>query len=139
MNYVKESEWRNFQVSLDGVVITGIRGLSYKETDEDEALHAAGQTPVGIQTGNTTFEGSLKVLKNEVDALNIAAIAAGYRSIKDVPNLVIVAAYKPIGQRALRTDTMYGVKISELPYGWDQGAKFMEIDLPFKFLEITRS
>ncbi|MBK6819844.1 MAG: hypothetical protein IPG85_09780 [Bacteroidetes bacterium] len=138
MNYIKESEWRDFDVTLDGVKITGIRGLSYKEADEDEPLHAAGHNPVGIQSGNTTYEGELKALKNEVDAMIIAAKAAGYESIKDVPNLVIVAAYKPKGQRALRTDILTGVKISELPYGWDQGAKFMEISLPFKFLEIKR-
>ena len=136
MDYVKESEWNDFQVSLDSVKIAGLRGLSYKETDEDEPLYAAGRLPVGIQTGNTSYEGELKVLKNEIDAMNIAAKAAGYNSIKDVPNLVIVAVFKPKGIRVLRTDTLLGVKISELPVGWDQGSKFMEISLPYKFLDI---
>ena len=136
MDYIKETEWRDFDVTLDGVKIAGLRGLSYKETDEDEALVF---DPIGIQSGNTTYEGELKALKNEVDAMNTAALAAGYRSIKDVPNLVVVAVYKPKGQRALRTDILTGLKISELPMGWDQGAKFMEITLPFKFTSIKRS
>lgn len=139
MDYIKETEWRDFDVTLDGVKIAGLRGLSYKETDEDEALHGAGSDPIGIQSGNTTYEGELKALKNEVDAMNTAALAAGYRSIKDVPNLVVVAVYKPKGQRALRTDILTGVKIGELPMGWDQGAKYMEIALPFKFTGIKRS
>ncbi len=139
MDYLKESEWADFQVSIDGVKATGLQGLSYKETDEDEFLYGAGRTPIGIQTGNTAYEGELKLLKNEADALNIAARAAGYGSIKDVPNLVIVATYKPKGLRVLRTDTLMGCKISELPYGWDQGAKHMPVALPFKFLDIKRA
>jgi hypothetical protein len=139
MDYIKESEWRDFSVALDGVKAAGLRGLTYKETDEDEALHAAGSDPVGIQTGNTTYEGELKILKNDVDALNVAAVAAGYRSIKDVPNLVVTVVYKPKGNRLLKTDILSGVKISELPYGWDQGAKFMEITLPYKFTGIKRA
>lgn len=138
MDYIKESEWRDLAVTIDGVKVTGIRGLSYKETDEDELLHAAGHKPIGIQSGNTTYEGEMKLLKNEADALNIAAKAAGYESIKDVPNLVVVASYKAKGQRVLRTDILSGLKCSELPYGWDQGAKFMEITMPFKFLDIKR-
>lgn len=138
MNYIKESEWRDLSVTIDGVKVTGLRGLKYKAADEDEHLHGAGSEPIGIQSGNTVYEGEMKLLKNEVDALNIAAKAAGYDSIKDVPNLVIVAAYRPKGQRVLRTDILSGIKISELEYGWDQGAKFMEIALPFKFLEIKR-
>lgn len=139
MDYLKESEWNDFEVSIDGVKIKGLRGLTYKETDEDEPLHGQGRNPIGIQTGNTTYEGELKALKNEVDAMNVAALAAGYGSIKDVPNLIIVATYKPKRQRSLRTDTFMGVKISELPQGWEQGSKFMEIALPFKFLEIKRA
>lgn len=139
MNYLKESEWADFEVRLDGVKITGLRGLSYKETDEDEHLHGAGRSALGIQTGNTMIEGELKALKNEVDAMNLAAKAAGYGSIKDVPGLSIVAVYMPKNGRVLKTDTISGIKISELAYGWDQGAKFMEHSLPFKALDIIRA
>lgn len=139
MNYLKEAEWADFRVAIDGANIVGLRGLSHTETDEDEPLHAAGRLPVGIQTGNTTFEGELKILKNELDALNIAAKAAGYGSIKDVPNVVITATYLPKGARALRTNTLMGVKIGSIQEGWDQGAKFMELTLPFKFLELIRA
>jgi len=139
MDYIKECEWADFSVSIEGKRVTGIQGISYKETDEDELLYAQGRDPIGLQTGNTTYEGELKLLKNEVDALNLAAKAAGYRSVKDVPNLVLTAVYMPKGQRQLRTDIIMGAKISELTYGWDQGAKYMPITLPFKYMTIKRA
>ena len=136
MNYLKECEWADMKVAIDGKTVTGIRNISYKKSSEDEHLHAAGRKPIGIQSGNETYEGSVKLLKNELDALNLAAKALGYDDIVDVPNLVITVAYLPKAGRILKTDTIMGAKIGELPRGWDQGAKYMEMDLPFKFLDI---
>lgn len=136
MNYLKEAEWADMKVAIDGRTVTGIRNVNYKKAWDDEALHGAGADPIGIQSGNKTFEGSIRLLKNELDALNIAAKAIGYDDISDVPNLVITVAYKPKLGRLLKTDVLMGCKIGELPYGWEQGAKFMEHDLPFKFLSI---
>lgn len=138
MNYAKEAEWSDFRVAVDGVQTVGLRGLTHTETDEDEALHAAGKAPLCIQSGNTTVTGSFKILKNELDALNNGAKALGYKSIKDVNGLVITASYRAFGARAVRTNTILGVKISSIPEGWEQGAKYMEIDLPFNALEVIR-
>ena len=138
MNYAKEAEWSDFRVAIDGGAIVGLRGLSHTESDEDEALHGAGKAPLCIQSGNTTITGSLKILKNELDALNNSAVALGFKSIKDVNGLIITAAYRPKGARALRTNTIIGVKFSSIPEGWEQGAKYMEIDLAYNALEIIR-
>jgi hypothetical protein len=134
MSYLKEAEWTDMKIAIDGKTITGIRGITYKKTPDDEALHAAGREPVSIQSGNNTYEGTLKLLKNELDALNAAARALGYDDICDVSGLVITIAYLPKAARLLKTDTLTGVKLGELPFGWEQGAKFMEHDIPFKFL-----
>jgi hypothetical protein len=136
MNYLKETEWRDLRVAIDGKPVTGIRNISYKKTSEDEPLYGAGREPIGIQSGNVMYEGSVKLLKNELDALNAAAVALGYSDISDVSGLVITAAYMPAGGRALKTDTLTGCKISEIARNMEQGAKMMEIELPFKFLGI---
>lgn len=134
MNYLKESEWSDLKVSIDGKTITGITNISYKKTSSDELMYGAGKEPLGIQSGNNGYEGSIKLLKNEFDALNLAARLLGYDDIVDVPGLVITAAYMPKGGRLLKTDTLTGVKINEAGQSFEQGAQFMEIDLPFKFL-----
>lgn len=134
MNYLKEAEWADLKIAIDGRTITGVRNIMYKKTPDDEPLHAAGRDPVAIQSGNNTYEGSIKLLKNELDALNTAARALGYDDICDISGLVITAVYMPKGARLLRTDTLIGVKLGELSYGMDQGAKYMEHDIPFKFL-----
>jgi hypothetical protein len=136
MNYLKETEWADMRVAIDGKTVTGIRNISYKRTSEDEALYGAGREPIGIQSGNVMYEGSVKLLKNELDALNLAAVALGYSDISDVSGLVITAAYMPKGGRVLKTDTLTGCKISEIARSLEQGAKMMEIELPFKFLSI---
>jgi hypothetical protein len=138
MNYLKETEWADLKVAIDGKPVTGIRNVSYKETSEDEALYGAGRNPIGIQSGNKSYEGSIKLLKNEADALNAAALLLGYDSIVDVPGLVVTIAYLPKGGRLLRTDILQGCKIGEFANNMEQGAKMMEIELPFKFLSIKR-
>jgi hypothetical protein len=136
MNYLKETEWQDIKVAIDGKPVTGIRNVSYKKGWEDEALYGAGSDPIGIQSGNKSYEGSIKLLKNELDALNTAAKALGFDDISDVPGIVITVAYMPKGGRILKTDTMTGCKISEINRSMEQGGKFMEIDLPFKFLAL---
>jgi len=134
MNYLKEAEWADLRVAIDGKTITGIRDLSYEKTSDDEPLHGAGKEPLTIQSGNNTYEGSVKLLKNELDALNAAARALGYDDICEVPSIVITAAYLPKGGRTLKTDTLLGCKIGKMGQSLAQGAKYQEIDLPFKFL-----
>lgn len=134
MNYLKESEWRDLRIAIDGKTITGVRNITYKKMPDDEHLHAAGSDPIGIQSGNNKYEGSIKLLKNELDALNEAARALGYDDICDVSGLVITAVYMPRSARKMRTDILTGVKLGELSYSMEQGAKYMEHDIPFLFL-----
>ena len=131
MNYLKETEWADMKVAIDGKTITGIRNIMYKKSPDDEPLHCAGRDPVSIQSGNNTYEGSVKLLKNELDALQTAARALGYDDINDVPNIVITAAYLPKAGRLLKTDTLTGCKFGEITYSMEQGAKYMEIEIPF--------
>jgi hypothetical protein len=139
MNYLKETEWADMKVAIDGRTVTGIRNISYKKTSEDEALYGAGREPIGIQSGNIAYEGSIKLLKNELDALNTASKLLGYDDISDVSGLVISVAYMPKGGRILKTDTLSGCKIGEIARNMEQGAKMMELELPFKFLSIKSS
>jgi hypothetical protein len=130
----KECEWFDMDVYLDGVKLAKVKGLKYKHAQEKEALHAAGNKPLGIQRGTESFAGTMTVLKSVVDALNDAAVAAGGSSLLDLA-LVGIAYYKPKGGRPPKTDTLIGLEFTEYEMGMEQNAKSMDVSLPFIFLD----
>ena len=57
--------------------VTGLRGISYSEAQEKEALYAKGNKPHGIQRGNKSYTGSVRILQSELLALQAAAGGSG--------------------------------------------------------------
>lgn len=131
----KDCEWADMTVMFAGSPLTKIRGLKYKAAKEKQLLHAAGDEPISIQSGNRTYEGQIKVLKGAIDDMNRAAIAAGGDDILDM-QFDIIITYKPRGSRPLQTDTLIGVEVKEFEKGWEQGAKNMDVQLPIVFLKL---
>lgn len=132
----KECEWSDVSVQIAGALVTKLRGISYKATKDKELLHAAGDEPISIQSGNRTYEGQIKVLKGALDDMNRAAIAAGGSDVLDLAFEVVVV-YKPKGSRVLQTDVLVNVEIKEFEKGWDQGAKSMDVTLPIIFTKLV--
>lgn len=134
----QELEWHHATLSLMGVVINGLRGFKYKKSTEKEQLFAGGNDAVGIQTGNKKIDGSIKLLKSEIDRLNDAAQAAGYEDITAVPYQLITATfvYKQGFNRQQRTDIITGIAFTDLERAMEQGAKQMDIDVPFVALSL---
>lgn len=135
----QEVAWADISVRVFDTTIKALRGSKYSKEKETEALYAAGSEPVGIQEGNNKYEGSLKVLKSGLDMMNEAARSAGYRDITDVPYqaIVITTNFKEGFGRPMRTDVKKGVKFSKYEKNLDQGAKFMEVELPYLYLQLT--
>lgn len=137
----QECAWADMSVKVFDSITKGIRGIRYKKEVEKEALYAAGDEPVSIQHSNKKYEGSIKLLKGELDRMNAAARNAGFRDITEVPAqlIVITVNYKAAFGRAMQTDVLQGVSFSSFEKGWDQGAKFMEMDVPIMFLGLTEA
>lgn len=131
----KDCEWADMTVMFAGSPLTKIRGLKYKASKEKQLLHAAGDEPISIQSGNRTYEGQIKVLKGAIDDMNRAATAAGGDDILDM-QFDIVVTYKPKATRQLQTDTLIGVEVKDFEKGWDQGAKHMDVTLPIVFMKL---
>lgn len=131
----KDCEWADMTVMFAGSPLTKIRGLKYKASKDKQLLHAAGDEPISIQSGNRTYEGQIKVLKGAIDDMNRAAIAAGGDDILDM-RFDIVITYKPKGTRPLQTDTLVGVEVKDFEKGWEQGAKNMDVTLPIIFMKL---
>jgi len=119
-------ECADMTVVVDGVPLTKIRDIRYKDSKEKQLLHAAG---------DERYEGHIRVLKGALEDMNRAAQAAGGHDILDM-QFDIVVSYKARGARMLQTDTLVGVEVKDFEVGWDQGAKNMDITLPIVFLKL---
>src|SRR5687767_14840298 len=100
----QECAWADLSVKLFDSQVKGLRGIRYKKEVEKEPLYAAGSAPISIQHGNEKYDGSLKVLKGELDKMNEAAKKAGFRDITEVPAqmVVITINYKAAFGRAMK-------------------------------------
>ncbi len=129
----KECEWRDIEVFVDGVKVTKITNIEYTPEQEKEAIYGAGDTPISIQSGNRSYNGTMTLYKNAVDALNRAAVAADFRDLLDLQFLVVVH-YRQRGNRLQQTDTLQGLEITSYKRGMEQNAKSNPIELPFIYL-----
>ena len=134
-----ECSWAQFDVQVLGKIIKGLRGFEFKKTVEKEELYGSGDQPLDITTGNIKYEGNIKILGFEIDALNKAATIAGFGDITEVPHeaIVIICSYK---RRITDTANKYiasGVAFTEVGVSMNQNDKHREITLPFKAMNIS--
>jgi hypothetical protein len=137
----QESTWNDITVTVIGTRIKTLQSISTGVESEDEAVYGEGPEPLYINSGNNKYTGKLGCLKGDLDKMNDAARAAGFKRITDVPPelIVITHVYRSGFNRALRTDTMSGVKFGKYDKAIEQGAKMMKIELPYLFLTLTES
>ena len=128
----REYEWADVTVVMAGRDVTGIRGVSYTASQEKEALYAKGNKPHGIQRGNKSYEGSIRILQSELDALSAAAGG----DVLDVSFNILVSYGNPSKGDVIKTDLLSGVEITSVPKGLNQNDKFMEIELPLVMLDV---
>jgi hypothetical protein len=133
-----ECSWSNTSVKVLGRTVTGIRGFSFKKGVEKEHLYAAGADPVDIQSGNKKPEGSLKLLKYELDLLNDAAQQAGFEDITDVPHdaITVTCLFKKNPNDVTRVVEAQGVAFSEVDIAMEQNAKMTEVSMPFLAMKV---
>lgn len=128
----REYEWSDVTVVVAGRDVTGIRGVSYNSDQEKEALYAKGNKPHGIQRGNKSYTGSIRLLQSEYDALNAAAGGDALNV-----NFNIVVSYgNPSKGDVIKTDLLVGAEITSKPKSLNQNDKFMEIELPLVMLDV---
>ena len=131
----REYEWADVSVVLAGRDVTGIRGVSYNSDQEKEALYAKGNKPHGIQRGNKSYTGSIRLLQSEYEALNAAA---GGDAL-DVSFNIIVSYGNPSKGDIIKTDLLVGAEITSKSKSLNQNDKFMEIELPLVMLDVVEN
>lgn len=129
--------WADIDIVMLGKVVGGARGVRYKASQEKEPVYGRGNKPVALVRGNKAYEGELKLLQSELEALQVS-VGVG-NDIVDIPPFDIVVAYIPRnGGTQIRTDIIKHCEFTEVEKGMDQGDKFMEITLPFVALDIQK-
>lgn len=126
----REFEWSDVSAVVAGRDIKGLRGVKYSEEQEKEAVHAKGNRPHCIQSGNITYEGELTLTQSEYETLRLAmggSILSGSLSM-------VVAYGNPSKGDMMVTDALSGCEFTEDSTEWKQGDKFQEKSLPFVFL-----
>ena len=101
----REFEYADTKVKMLGAELSGLRGLTYKKSQEKELVYGAGNNAKAVQRGNKKHEGNLMLLKSDFDLLNAAALAAGYADIVDVPGKLIhiSCVYQKEGDAKIQT------------------------------------
>ncbi len=120
-----------------GKVVGGARGVSYKVSQEKEPVYGRGNNPVAIVRGNKAYEGEIKLLQSELEALQQAAGRG--KDLTDIRGFDIVVAYVPRQGGQIVTDVLKHCEFIEVEKAMDQGDMFMEITLPFVALKIDKN
>lgn len=133
-----ECAWSHISVDVLGRKFVGLRGFEVDLEIEKEHLYAAGSKPIDIQDGNEKPTGNFKLLKFEVDLMNDAAQAAGYLNVLKVPHTLIsgVIQFKKRASDPIRTIIVPGIAFTKMTFGMEQGAKMMEVTMPFLAMDI---
>ena len=135
----KECAWAQLEVNILGRTIKGLRAVEAKKSVEKEHLYASGDEPIDITSGNKKYEGSIKILGFEADAMNDVAQAAGYDDITDVPHeaIVMTLRWKKNKIDRPRFKTIAGIAFTENGFSQEQNAKYREVTLPYLAMAIT--
>ena len=129
----REYKWADIDILVDGIVITKARGIVYKRAKEKEHLHARGEEPVDIVSGNKTYDGTLDILLS-----GLFALEARYPGVDLIDiNFEIVVSYVPKMGGAIVTKALKYAEFTEIEEGMKQGEKFKEVSIPIIFLGIV--
>jgi hypothetical protein len=129
-----EVAWRDITVSLNGQILGKVKRLKYKTARETEHLHGAGDEAFDINPGNKVHTGELVVFKSVLDSMNLAAKAAGFDDVTDLP-WILNCAYKATATAPKTSVTLPNVRFEEFESGGENNGKAIEVTLPFKCLK----
>jgi len=127
----REYEWADLTLILAGRDVTGFRGIEYSGKQDKEHLYGKGNRPMSVQKGNISYEGTLTVTQSELETLRLL----GRGSILSLNLNAVVCYGNPANGDVMITDKLFGIQFTEEVKSIQQGDKFMEVQLPFVYLD----
>lgn len=130
----RQYQYSDLQVILGGKDITKLRAIEYTGKKDKEVLHAKGDEPHSIQSGNKTYEGKITMLQSDYEAL----VLAGGGTVLDMKVNIMANYGNPEKGDTMMSDLIEYAEFTEEAKGLKQGDKYQEISLPFICLRIKR-
>lgn len=130
----EEFAWSDVNVILLGKNIAGLLAINYKKSQSKEHRYARGSEPTGFKRGNKKYEGSITILKSELEALKDASPDG---DILELRNLDIVFSYGDTETGVIKTDVAKFCEFTESEEAMKQGDTNGEYELPFICLRIN--
>ena len=128
----REYEFADITLVLSGGDVVALREIQYTEKQEKELVYAKGNQPHSIQKGNFAYEGTLKVLQSDYEAI----VEQGKGSVLNIEADILCAYGNPANGDVIVTDRISKLQFTEAKKGMKQNDKFMEVELPFIFLRL---
>lgn len=130
----QEYAWEDVQIVMLGRPVIGVVEISYKTAREKKNIMGRGSRPVARGRGPKNYEGKIKLLQSELEALQ--------RGLKkgtdptDIRPFQIVVAYAPVEGGVITTDLLDDVEFLELEKTIKTEDLNMEIELPLIIGEV---
>ena len=126
----RQYEWGDISLILGGRLVTGARGITYKESQEKELLYGKGNRPMSIQKGNKKYEGNIILLQSEVETLKeLGRSIVGRASILDLNLNAVVCYGDPTKGDVMTTDQLFNIQFTEVEKSMKQGDKNLAFHL----------
>ena len=95
--------WSNLSVSINGVPVTGINKISYKDNQTIENIYGAGQRPVGRGYGKIEPTATIGLERGEVEAIRASSPTG---RLQDIAPFDIIVQFIPVNGQKLVTHTI---------------------------------
>ena len=95
--------WSNLSVNINGVPVTGINKISYKDNQTIENIYGAGQKPVGRGYGKIEPTATIGLERGEVEAIRASSPTG---RLQDIAPFDIIVQFIPVNGQKLVTHTI---------------------------------
>ena len=149
----KEHDWSDVKVYINGIPISDIKEINYRDRREAEMQYAGGKEPYGVGFGNYSAEGDLTMTAEDFRRFEAPAATLG-RSVYDYAPFQIVVAFadkikKTEGDpprdyvvqeySVTKVHTLQDVVVTDVDEGFAQNDKELKVKLTFISRKIFRA
>jgi len=118
----------DLQVVMLGRPVIGLRGITYKVSQEKTNVYGAGSKPVARGRGPRTYEGEVRVLMSELRSM-LQSLGNG-KDVTTIKPFDVVVAYAPSVADVISTDRLVYCEFTECEIDVNQGDTEIEVALP---------
>lgn len=124
-------DFSSITIFILGRPIFGVTEITYKTTREPGMVRGAGTRKIGRTRGEFNFEASMKMHKEDMEALRLA-LGPGYMETEF--NITVVYQFKG---GTLTTDKLFSCVITEDDASYAQGTDPLEVTIPLDVMDIN--